>query len=458
MPNKDKLTDYSATNASNTDVGGVNIDEGMLPSSVNNAIREVLTHLKNFAAGTDGIDVLSLADDDASAAMKIQAPASVTADTTLTLPDGDGSDGQALVTDGSGTLSWADLHSARNMATNGAMTINQRGDTTGQANSGYYSVDRYRMLISGLGAWNISQSTSAPDGFAYSKRWYCHTADASPAANDYLIVEHRLEGQDLQHLDWGSSNAKKITLSFWVKSSETGTYIVEMSHAGATLPYSALQYTIDTADTWEYKTLTFSGDTSDSTVNSNAVGLYINWWLGAGTTFTSGTYNADTWHVTAANRAAGLNVNMADTVGNNWQITGVQLTVGDVDLPFIHESYGETLAKCQRYYYRIQEGNTYQRFGTGQNSDTSRCRMTPIFPVEMRATPSLDQTGTASNYAVYAAGNVATCTAVPTLSSTQSTSNIAEVIFQTNSLTVGQGGACIANNNTSVYLAYNAEL
>lgn len=106
---KDKLTDYSATNASNTDVGGVNTDEGMLPSAVNNAIREVMTHLKNFASGTDGIDVLSLADDTATNAMKIQAPSSVTTTTTLTLPDGDGTSGQTLTTNGTGTLSWSTI-------------------------------------------------------------------------------------------------------------------------------------------------------------------------------------------------------------------------------------------------------------------------------------------------------------------------------------------------------------
>lgn len=106
MP-KDKLTEYDATAANNTDVGGVNLAESsMLPSDVNNAIRELLSHLKNFAAGTDGIDVLSLADDDASASIKFQAPSAVTTTTTFTLPDGDGTNGQTLITNGSGTLSW----------------------------------------------------------------------------------------------------------------------------------------------------------------------------------------------------------------------------------------------------------------------------------------------------------------------------------------------------------------
>ena len=104
---KDKLTEYDATAANNTDVGGVNLAESsMLPSDVNNAIRELLSHLKNFAAGTDGIDVLSLADDDASASIKFQAPSAVTATVTFTLPDGDGTNGQTLITDGSGTLTW----------------------------------------------------------------------------------------------------------------------------------------------------------------------------------------------------------------------------------------------------------------------------------------------------------------------------------------------------------------
>lgn len=104
---KDKLTEYDSTAANNTVVGDVNLAESsMLPSDVNNAIREVLSHLKNFAAGTDGIDVLSLADDDASASIKFQAPSAVTTTVTFTLPDGDGSSGQTLLTNGSGTLSW----------------------------------------------------------------------------------------------------------------------------------------------------------------------------------------------------------------------------------------------------------------------------------------------------------------------------------------------------------------
>ena len=290
--------------------------------------------------------------------------------------------------------------SNRNLIINGAMVVNQRGNSTGKTGSGYYACDRFRLLINSLGTWSIAQNTSAPDGFAYSQRYDCTTADASPAAGDYMIVETRLEGQNLQQLDWGTSSAKKITLSFWVKSNKTGTYIAELSHAGATLPYNSLQYTIDSANTWEYKTLTFSGDTSDSTVNSNAVGLYVNWWIGSGTTFTSGTYNADTWHTTSGNRAAGLNVNMADSTDNDWSITGVQLEIGEQANPFEHESYAETLLKCQRYYYPAENYNIYAGWAMTWGGSTSYPKVNADFPVAMRADPTItyanSNTGTAN--------------------------------------------------------------
>ena len=237
---------------------------------------------------------------------------------------------------------------ARNLIINGAQLINQRGDVTGQSGAGYYSTDRFGFHINLMGGYDISQSSTAPDGFSKSKRFYCSTADASPQASDYIIVKHSIEGYNLQHLDWGSASAKTITLSFWVKSSKTGTYNVELSQDAANLPYKSLQYTVSVADTWEYKTLTFSGNTTEPLTDGIVASLSIYWWLGAGSTFTGGTYNADTWHDTNGNRAIG-NVNLSDTVGNNWNITGVQLEVGEAT-PFEHRSYGDELARCQRYF------------------------------------------------------------------------------------------------------------
>ena len=225
MP-KDKLTDYSATNASNTDVGGVNTDEGMLPSAVNNAIREVMTHLKNFASGTDGIDVLSLADDDASAAMKIQAPASVTADTTLTLPDGDGNENQTLVTDGSGTLSWKDLYyTSNNLLINGSFQVAQRG--TSSTDGGYQTVDRWKTERSGGVTQSQVSLTSSdtPYSYGFRKALKAENTSNSNVAGDYTQIIQIIEAQNLANSGWDyTSSSSYVTLQFWVKSSLAGTY------------------------------------------------------------------------------------------------------------------------------------------------------------------------------------------------------------------------------------------
>jgi len=294
----------------------------------------------------------------------------------------------------------------RNLIINGAQIINQRGDATGQSGSGYYSTDRFRLVNNLMGGYDISQSSTAPDGFSKSKRFYCSTADASPGASDYLIMQHSIEGYNLQHLDWGSASAKKITLSFWVKSSKTGTYNVEFSQDAANPPYKSLQYTVSVADTWEYKTLTFSGNTTDPLTDGNVASLNIYWWLGAGSTFTSGTYNADTWHGTNGNRAVG-NVNLSDTVGNNWSITGVQLEVGDTATPFEHRSYGDELARCQRYYAESNWVGTQ----IVDSNNTNR-NLIPAPPQPMRGNPTITvfhpSTGTANQGYCFSSGVTAT--------------------------------------------------
>ena len=378
MP-KDKLTDYSATNASNTDVGGVNTDEGMLPSAVNNAIREVMTHLKNFAAGTDGIDVLSLADDTATNAIKLQAPSSVTTTTTLTLPDGDGTDGQVLSTDGSGALSFVNTTPAPNLIINGDMAVAQRGDVTG-ATFAYGGADRYEFISAGGSIVTLSQDTDAPSnqGFSNSQKIDVTTADTSLAAGDYAIIRQAIEAQNLQHLLYGTSEAKKVTLQFWVKSPKTGTHIVEIYHGDANY-FNSQSYTIATADTWQKVTMTFDGYQTTSIDNDNGLGMYIHWWLAAGSTFSGGTLTENTWHNTQANRVVGQ-VNVMDSTSNDFYITGVKLEVGSTATPFQHESYAENLQKCQRYY--VQQTTHIQ-------TPIGGSMIVPIyFPTTMRATPT----------------------------------------------------------------------
>jgi hypothetical protein len=179
----------------------------------------------------------------------------------------------------------------KNLLINGGMNIFQRG--TSQASitaNGYYTADRWRIAANGLGTWTQSRSTDVPSaqGFGYSLKMDCTTADASPAATDLLILQQKIEGQNLQHLLKGTSSAKKVTLSFWVKSNKTGTYIIEIDHETASRSISK-SYTISSADTWEKKEITFDGDTSSTIANDNAIGLSILWWLGAGSNRTSGS-------------------------------------------------------------------------------------------------------------------------------------------------------------------------
>jgi len=273
------------------------------------------------------------------------------------------------------------VHGVRNLIINGAMQVAQRGtSTSGASGSGYFSTDRWQIANSSLGTWTVSQSTTAPDGFSNSFKMDCTTADASPAAGDFLIFRQHVEAQNLQHLKFGTSSAQSLTLSFWVRSSKTGTYIAELLQPDASNRHIGNAYTINSADTWEYKTITFAGDTSGVINNDNGTGFQVNWWLGAGSNFTSGTLQTSWGAITAANRAVG-NVNLADTISNDWYITGVQLEVGDTATPFEHRSYGDEFARCQRYY----------EYGRIVQLDTTV--ITGSFVVLKRAAPTMTRLG-----------------------------------------------------------------
>ena len=281
----------------------------------------------------------------------------------------------------------------RNLIINGAMQVAARGtSTSGATGSGYFSTDRWQIANSSLGTWTVSKSTTAPDGFSNSFKMDCTTADASPAAGDFLIFRQHVEAQNLQHLKFGTSSAQSLTLSFWVRSNKTGTYIAELLQPDASNRHINKAYTISSADTWEYKTITFAGDTSGVINNDNGTGFQVNWWLGAGSDFTSGTLQTSWGAVTSANRAVG-SVNLADSTSNEWYITGVQLELGETATPFEHRSYGDELARCQRYYER-RGGASYQALGSGlMGNGRDQTRITLNYE-EKRAVPSISIEGT----------------------------------------------------------------
>lgn len=237
----------------------------------------------------------------------------------------------------------------RNLIINGAMQVAQRGtSTTGVNSNTYASLDRFKTLIN-EGTFTVSQSSEAPAGFANSYKLDCTTADTSLAAAGRVNVDTYLEGQDLQQIQKGLSTAKQVTLSFWVKSSVTGTYIVELFDADNSRHINK-SYSISSANTWEKKEILIDADTTGVFGDDNNASLLMRWWLAAGSNWTSGTL-ATTWQAQDnTDRAVGLSVNIASSTSNNFYLTGVQLEVGSTATEFEHRSFGEELALCQRYF------------------------------------------------------------------------------------------------------------
>jgi hypothetical protein len=273
--------------------------------------------------------------------------------------------------------------SNRNLIINGAMQVAQRGTTKSSTFSNYL-VDRFRNNTT-MTTYTYSQSTDAPSGFSNSSKVEVTTAEVA-GASDFMFFSQHLEGQNLQRLAKGTASAESVTVSFWVKSNVTGTYILEFDDNDNARNINKA-YTVDVSGTWEYKTITFEGDTSGAFDNDNELSGILRWFLDAGTDFTTGTL-ANSWEDTInVNRAVG-NVNLGDTSGNYWQITGVQLEVGDTATPFEHKSYGEELAACQRYYYKSDA----TRRATAARTD--RMDVTVSYPVTMRDTPSVTEVST----------------------------------------------------------------
>tara|TARA_R100000231_G_scaffold139589_1_gene121448 strand:- start:1593 stop:3425 length:1833 start_codon:yes stop_codon:yes gene_type:complete len=262
--------------------------------------------------------------------------------------------------------------SNRNLIINGAQTVSQRGTSTASVtSSGYHAVDRFHADVTTAGTWTFSQSTTTPDEFANSFKLDCTTAKASPDVGTVLIFNQRVEGFNLQSLKKGTSAAESVTLSFWVRSNKTGTYIAELRDNDNSRAISKT-YSISSANTWEHKTITFPGDTTGAFDNDNGLSLYINWWLAAGSNFTSGTLSTSWASITQANRAVGV-VNLADSTDNEWYITGVQLEVGEKATPFEHRSYGDELVRCQRYFEKsYNQGTTPGAASTSAGSYTAR--------------------------------------------------------------------------------------
>ena len=282
----------------------------------------------------------------------------------------------------------------RNLIINGGMDIAQRG--TSQASitiAKYYTIDRWRTDVVTAGTWTQTQSTEVPtgQGFFNSTKFDCTTADGSLAAGDRLFYSQRIEDQNCTYLKKGTSSAESTTVSFWVKSNKTGTYICELFDSQNSRHINK-SYTISSADTWEKKTITFAGDTSGAFANDNGIGLMLQFWLAAGSTYTSGTLQTSWGSTVNANRAVGQ-VNLADNTANEWYITGVQLEAGQTASEFEFLPHDVNLQRCQRYYFN-SEYNTSSTLGYGYHvaGNATRIYMSVHWKNTMRAAPTLAST------------------------------------------------------------------
>jgi len=342
------------------------------------------------------------------------------------------------------------LQGFRNRIINGDMRIAQRG-TAAVTTSSSFPVDRFVVVNSTDGAFSAQQDSSAPAGFVNSVKMTTTTADGTLTTTQGCFFFQRIEGTNIADLGWGTANAKTVTLSFWVRSSLTGTFggSLRNSAADRSYPYT---YTISVADTWEYKTVTIAGDTSGTWLTTTGEGVLISFGLGLGPdrSGTAGAWNSNN------NLSATGAVSVIGTLNATWFVTGVQLEVGSVATPFERIDYGTELALCQRYYWKIT-GSTNVPFGSGFNESTTSGQSITFFPVEMRTAPTaLEQSGTASHYRIRHAATDTNLSAVPVF---QNASNWLAWTSATvaSGLTAGQG-SFLRSNNASAYLAWSAEL
>jgi hypothetical protein len=287
---------------------------------------------------------------------------------------------------------------------NGDMAVAQRGTSfTGVSSGPNFTADRFQFYLANLGTYTIIQEalTSGDaynDGFKTAFRIDTTTADASPSAADYAILRYKFEGQDLQSIKKGTSNAQKLTLAFWVKSNKTTTGSIDLFDFNNSRIVGAT-YTISSANTWEKKIINIAADTTGAFANNNGLSLGIEWFLDTGSTYSGGT-TPTAWEAqTNANRNVS-NFALGSSTDNDWAITGVQLEVGEYTSstlpPFQHESYGDNLQRCQRYYEKSFEQGTTPAAGTSAPDgrvfgswDGASARTQIDFATTKRASPTV---------------------------------------------------------------------
>ena len=402
-----------------------------------------------------------------------QAPDSLANNLLFELPATDGTAGQAITTDGFGILTWASFNDAgfKNFLINGDFQISQRSTSVAAiVSSNYYTADRWHTQLviapGPNGQFTQSIESSAgnyPDnsGFRNSLKMVCSQAFSAPlGATAECKIEQRLEGQNLLPVNFGQTGAEPLTLSFWVRSNQTGVFIAELVQPAGSVQVSAA-YTINTIDTWEKKSVTFPARTTGTqTANDDSYQLGVGFWLVAGSNYTSGSLQTN-WGNTQSDRAVGQTQLIA--VNDYLQITGVQLEIGTVATDFENLQFSTSLELCQRYYYQIVPGASNRGFSyLGYVFSTTQVASLGLqTPVTMRTRPAIITTGNGGDYflAEYTpSGTFATLllTSPPSIAG-PATKDCIQLNAASAGLTIGSVGNLRATNSQA-FLGFDAEL
>jgi hypothetical protein len=333
------------------------------------------------------------------------------------------------------------------------MVIDQRNagaSVTQSSSADVFPVDRFKINGNQNAKFTAQQnagSVTPPTGFT-NYLGITSSAATTVGSSDYFLLTHNVEGFNVADLGWGSAGASTVTMSFWVRSSLTGTFGGAIANSAFNRSYP-FTYTISAANTWEQKSITIAGDTTGTWLKTNGIGLSIQFGLGVGSTY-SGTSGA--WAGAGYISATGA-TSVVGTNGATFYITGVQLEKGSTATSFDYRPYGTELQLCQRYYWKQGGSNAYQYLGLGFASSSTNATFTINNPVPMRATPS------SIDYSTLGVNDGATLTAVTAVSA-----DILSPVFNQINATVASGLTqfrpmrILANNSTSAYLGFNAEL
>lgn len=353
------------------------------------------------------------------------------------------------VYDGSGWVSLNPVDRDRNYIINGGMVVDQRNTATTAITTNGYTVDQFFVEDGSTAVLSSQQTTDVPtgQGFSNSLRCTATTADTSVGATEFSVITSFVEGTNSRKLHFGSSSAKTITVSFWVKATVSGTYSLTIYNNGASRIYPA-SYVINSSNTWEKKTITIPGDTTGTWLTTNGRGLVINWYMLLGSNFL-GTANA--WNGSGIYGVTGQ-ANAFSSTNNTFFLTGVQLEAGAVATPFEFEDYETTLSKCQRYFTRFVLSDTAP-LATGIAYATTATATPVILPTRMRAAPTAV---TSSNVGLtdYTAGYAITGLSMSEVSET----SVRLLATGTTGLTQSRPYVLRGDGNAAAHISISAEL